>query len=80
MRSTVNINNSLDSELRKLASKMGATYKDILNRVISAGLPIVQGDIQNSKKRFKVKAKDCGPFKPGIDALHLNRLFDELED
>lgn len=80
MRSTVNINNSLDSELRKLASKLGATYKDILNRVISAGLPIVQDDIQGSKKRFKVKAKDCGSFKPGIDVLHLNRLFDELED
>ena len=76
MRSTVDINDAIDRQLRKRADKLGLTYKEILNRTLAAGLSYLE-----SKKRepFKVAAKACG-FKPGVDPGHLNRLADELDD
>jgi hypothetical protein len=78
MRSTVDILDVLDRELREKAARLGLSFKDALNRVIAAGLSAL--DVQPPRKRrFRVKAKECG-LQPGIDPLHLNRLAAELED
>ncbi len=75
MRTTVDIQDSLDSELRQQAARLGITFKEALNRVIAAGLC----SLERPPKNYRVKALACG-IRPGIDWLHLNRLADELED
>lgn len=75
MRTTVDIQDSLDRELREQAARLGITFKEALNRVVAAGL----GSLQRPPKKYRVKARACG-IRPGVDWLHLNRLADELED
>ena len=75
MRTTVHILDNLDEELRQRAAQLGISYREALNRVISAGLPA----LKSPPKAFKVRAKACG-WKPGVDIHHLNRLGDEIED
>ncbi len=78
MRSTVEILDSLDRELRKRAADLGLSFKEALNRAVAAGLPALESS-PSPKRRYRVKAKTCG-VRPGVDLLHLNRLVDELED
>jgi hypothetical protein len=75
MRTTVDILDSLDQQLRERAARLGISFKEALNRVIAAGLP----QLEPPAKKFKVRARDLG-WKPGIDIHHLNRLADELDD
>jgi hypothetical protein len=78
MRSTVDIADALDRELRKRAARLGLSFKEALNRVIAAGLSALE-DPPAKRRRYRVKAKACG-FQPGRDLQHLNRLAAELED
>lgn len=75
MRTTVDIANALDEELRHKAAQLGISFKEALNRVIAAGLPA----LDQPEDRYRVHAKACGT-RAGVDWLHLNRLADELED
>jgi hypothetical protein len=74
----VDIADALDRELRDKASRLGLSFKEALNRVIAAGLGVLD-DRPRTGRRYRVKAKACG-FQPGIDVMHLNRLASELED
>lgn len=75
MRTTVEIQESLDRQLRTKAADLGISYKEALNRAVAAGLSA----LDNALPPYTVRARACG-LKPGIDWLHLNRLADELED
>lgn len=75
MRTTVDILNSLDEELRRKASRLGISFKEALNRALAAGLPA----LDPPREPYRVQAKACGA-RAGVDWLHLNRLADELED
>jgi hypothetical protein len=77
MRSTVDIYDSLDRILRKRAKELGLTYKEALNRALASGLHALEAG--TAGEPYRVRAKACG-FRPGVDATHLNRLADELED
>ncbi len=78
MRSTVDIHNSLNAELRRRASELGITFREALNRVIAAGLPALRPESEK-KKVYRVSARACG-LSPGVDLEHLNRMADELDD
>ena len=75
MRTTVDILQPLDEQLRQRASQLGISYREALNRVIAAGLSVLEPAMQP----FVVEARNCG-WRSGIDLNHLNRLADELED
>lgn len=77
MRSTVDIHDSLDQELRRHARELGITYKEALNRAVASGLrALTEGP---ELPPYKVRARACG-FRAGVDVAHLNRLADEIED
>jgi hypothetical protein len=76
MRTTVDIPDPLDEQLRAKAKNLGITFREALTRAITAGLPELD---RNTREPFKVRARACG-WKPGIDPNHLNRLADELDD
>jgi len=75
MRTTVDILEPLDEQLRLTAAQLGITFREALNRAIAAGLPT----LRQEKSAFQVRAKACG-WQRGIDMNHLNRLADEMED
>ena len=78
MRSTVDIIDSLDRELRRRAKALNLSFKEMLNRTVAAGLPALDRE-RRERKRYKVVAKACG-IHPGIDWNHLNRAVDEIDD
>lgn len=75
MRTTVDIHNSLDEELRRKADQLGISLKEALNRALAAGLTALDAP----QEPYRVEARECG-IKPGVDWGHLNRMADELED
>lgn len=75
MRTTVDIPDSLDRQIRERADELGLSYKEALNRALTVGLP----SLCREGIPFSVTPRACG-WKPGYDSLHLNRLSDELED
>ena len=77
MRSTVDINDSLDQILRKRAKELGITYKEAPNRAVASGIHAIEEG--HDTKPYRVRAKACG-FRPGIDTAHINRIADEIDD
>lgn len=75
MRTTVDIPDPLDEQLRAKARDLGITFREALTRALAAGLP----ELDRPREVFRVKARACG-WKPGIDTNHMNRLADEIED
>jgi hypothetical protein len=76
MRSTVDLENTLDKRLREQAAALGISFKEALNRALAAGLHALENKPQRTK--YKVRARACG-FQPGIDQEKLGPLLDHLE-
>jgi hypothetical protein len=77
MRTTLTLDDDLLNRLKELARESGRSFKEVTNEVLRRGL--ITGDTQDeSPEPFKVAPKACG-FKPGIDPLKLNQLYDDLE-
>ena len=75
MRTTIDLQDSLDKELRQRASDLGISYKEAITRVVRAGLSV----LAEQPPPYRVHAKHCG-IQPGFDWNHLNRIADEIED
>lgn len=78
MRSTFDIADALDKELRDKAVELGVPVKEALNRALAAGLSALSPK-SPQRPGYKVRAKKCG-FQEGVDLLHLNRFSSEVED
>jgi Arc/MetJ family transcription regulator len=77
MRTTLTIDDDVARELTRLAGDMRGGLRSTVNQLLRRGLSV--GARPDAKqKRFVVHAQACG-FLPGIDALRLNALNDELE-
>jgi hypothetical protein len=77
MRTTLTLDDDLAKRLKQIARQGGRSFKEVTNEAIrrglSAGAPQVEG-----VRPFRVEPKACG-FKPGVDPLKLNQIYDDLE-
>ena len=77
MRTTLTLDEDVANRLKELARESDRSFKDVVNEVVRRGLSI--GDVPDERAEpFRVVPKACG-FKPGIDPLKLNQLYDDLE-
>jgi len=76
MRTTLTINNTIDSRLRKIAETQHRSYKDIINEALASGLQSME--ITEPAAVYKAKTFDFG-LKEGIDETKFNQIYDELE-
>lgn len=77
MRTTLTLDDDLGKRLKELARESGRSFKEVVNDVVRRGLS--SGEVPDGQlEPFRVKPKACG-FKPGIDPLKLNQLYDDLE-
>jgi len=76
MRTTLTIDDDLAALLKQRARELGLPFKEVVNRMIRAGLG-------GAAKRRRGSAPKTVPhsfgFKPGIDLDKLSQLADELE-
>ena len=77
MRTTLTLDDDLADRLKELARSSGGTFKEVVNEVLRRGLSTAEGPSE-APEPFRVIPKACG-FKPGIDPLKLNQLYDDLE-
>ncbi|HSN93225.1 MAG TPA: hypothetical protein VLS93_18490 [Anaeromyxobacteraceae bacterium] len=76
MRTTVTLDPDVAEKLSRLAHARRAPFKQVLNEVLRRGL---SGQEPAARARpFAVKPHRSG-LRPGVDALRLNQLADELE-
>jgi hypothetical protein len=77
MRTTLTLDDDVASRLKEIARESDRSFKEVVNDVVRRGLSI--GEAPNkSTEPFRVVPTACG-FKPGIDPLKLNQLYDDLE-
>lgn len=78
MRTTLTIDDNLAKELRKRAYKSGRPFKEVVNRVLRAGIEAEQS--LPKSRPYKVKPVSLGGVLPGINLDKALRLADEIED
>ncbi|MCU0304134.1 MAG: ribbon-helix-helix domain-containing protein [Thermoanaerobaculales bacterium] len=77
MRTTLTLDDDLAKRLKELARAGGGSFKEVVNQVLRRGLSSGEGPSEPPEP-FRVVPKACG-FKPGVDPLKLNQLYDDLE-
>ena len=77
MRTTLTIDDDVATALKDLARNSGKTFKAVVNEVMRRGLMTGEKPVPD-REPFRVESVRCG-FLPGIDALKLNQLADDLE-
>ena len=77
MRTTLTLDEDLGRRLKELARESGRSFKEVVNEVVRRGLSAGEPPADDAEP-FRVVPKACG-FKPGVDPLKLNQLYDDLE-
>ena len=70
------LDDDVAARLRAEARKSGEPFKQVVNRVLRAGLHSREG--AKSLPPFKIKARDLG-LRPGFDLDNIEELLDKLE-
>lgn len=77
MRTRLSLDSDVAQQLVDLAHRRKTSFKHVVNEMLRAGLAAARMPRPRAA-RFVVRASHCG-FRPGIDAVNLNPLVDELE-
>lgn len=77
MRTTLTLDDDVASRLKEIARESDRSFKEVVNDIVRRGLSIGEAP-DKSAEPFRVVPRACG-FKPGIDPLKLNQLYDDLE-
>lgn len=77
MRTTLTLDDELLRRLRALAAERGTSFKAVVDDVIRRGLAAQELPPQRSR-RFRAETFRSA-FRPGVDAMKLNQLSDDLE-
>lgn len=77
MRTTLTLDDDLAERLKDLARQAGTSFKEVTNDAIRRGLSAGETPV-GGPEPFRVVAERRG-FRPGIDPLKLNQIYDDLE-
>ena len=77
MRTSFDLDDDLLEKLKRLAVKQHSSMRKVLNEVLRAGFAKQQP--RRVKRRPYAVRTFRSAFRPGVDALKLNQLVDELD-
>ena len=77
MRTTLTLDDDVASRLKALAQQRRSSFKEVVNGVLRRGLA-AQDLPRGDQAPFSV-ATFRSALRPGVDALRLNQLADQLE-
>jgi len=77
MRTTLTIEDTLASELKKRALETGKPFKQVVNEILLSGL---QTQSQRKPQSYRLKPASLGMPLTDIDLTKALRLADEIED
>lgn len=77
MRTTLTVDDAVDRELRKMAGRSGASYRETVNRALRAGLNALHTPV--APKPYRLKPHRLGRLA-GVDYDKVGQAADEWED
>jgi hypothetical protein len=78
MRTTLTLDAEVAERVRREQRRTGRSFKAVINDALRVGLAL-QEKGTDRLPRYRVRPHRCGAFRPGIDPLRLNQLYDEIE-
>ncbi|MGE4158689.1 MAG: ribbon-helix-helix protein, CopG family [Planctomycetota bacterium] len=75
MRTTLRLDPTLMSQVKKLASKKGKTLTKFMEEALRAALG--QGGARRPRRPLKFKMSKCGGLRPGVNLDDTSSLFDD---
>jgi hypothetical protein len=77
MRTSFDLDDDLADKLKRLAAKQGVSLRRVLNDVLRRGLS--KQSVKATRKKPYRTDTFRSAFRPGVDAMKLNQLVDELD-
>ena len=77
MRTTLTLDDDVAAKLKAESRRTARPFRDIVNETLRRGL--LSQRVTNSRKAFKVKARDLGNLKPGLTLDNVAELIERLE-
>ena len=78
VRTTLTLDDDLAEILARVARRDDRSFKDVVNETLRRGLLTGERPAEPGRPAFVVHPQACG-FLPGVDALRLNQLVDQME-
>ena len=78
MRTTLTLEADVAERVRREQRRTGRPFKAVINEALRAGLGL-RDKGAGRLPPYTVQPHSCGAFRPGIDPLRLNQLYDEIE-
>lgn len=78
MRTTLTLDDDVLDEARRLADRLGMTFRRLVNEAIRKGLPEVAKPPK--KRRFRTKPHHTGGIRPGYSIDNIGELLAQLEE
>ena len=75
VRTTLTLDDDLAAKLQAETRKTGRSFKEVVNRVIRAGL---HAKVPPPTKRFRVRPRALG-LRPGLDYDDVSELLEQLD-
>lgn len=77
MRTTIRLDEDVATTLRELAHRRRVSFREVVDLMLRRGLAAQESRAESSRP-FHLQAFRSS-FRPGVDALRLNQMSDELE-
>lgn len=76
MRTTLTLDDDVAAKLKSVVRRTGRAFKDVVNDVLRTGLA---ASAPRPRTPFKVKARDLGSIRPGVNLDNIGELLEDLE-
>jgi hypothetical protein len=77
MRTTLTLDPDIAQKARKCAGKLGASFKDVINRALRIGLETLER--KQAPQPFRTEPKPLG-LRPGIALDNIADVLDQLDE
>ena len=77
MRTTLTLDEDVAAKLKSLARRSGRAFRDVVNETLRHGL--AGSAVTPPRRSFKVKVRDLGRLRPGLDLDNIGAVLDQIE-
>jgi hypothetical protein len=77
VRTTLTLDEDVAARLKSVARRTGRTFRDVVNDALRRGLARAPSD--PSREPFRVKTRDLGRLKPGLNLDNIGELLEQVE-
>lgn len=77
MRTTLTLDDDVAAKLTRLARRTGRAFREVVNETLRRGL--VNQKPVKGQEPFRVRARDLGALRPGLNLDNIAELIEEIE-